>query len=420
MFSTTLRSVFALLLSYALLVVASSMFSTLLVLRSQAESFGVAVVGFMAASYSLGLMAGARFCPGLVAGVGHIRAFGAFASLISVSALIHLLWIDPLAWIILRSGAGFVMAGLFTVTESWLNGRASNQTRGGILAAYMVTNYAAAGCGQLLVPVASPQSYELFTVAAILFSLALVPVLMTRSPAPEPEVPERMPFATLLRLSPLGFYGAFTAGMITSSLWGLGPLFARGIGLDLSQTAIFMAVALFSGLILQFPIGFLSDRIGRRKMIGTIALLSAAIALLLVFVAGNQPTILIVVVTGCWGATSLTLYSLAAAHTNDQAPPGQSMRTATAILMIYGIGAVAGPIFASLLMKAFGPRQLFLFLSGVALILGVVAFWRLITQRDPIDRQRFKLAGGTEMTALQFDPPTPTPDAPEATDPAAN
>ncbi len=183
----TVRSVFSLLLSYGLLLLANGLFGTLLGVRSQIEGFGTEVVGLIMAAYFLGLLQGALRATTVVAAVGHIRAFAAFASVMSVTALLHVVVVDPIVWCVLRFASGFCMAGMILVTESWLNARSTKRTRGKVMALYMITNYFSAGCGQFLLTVADPGQFQLFSIASIIFSLALVPVLLTRSTAPKPH-----------------------------------------------------------------------------------------------------------------------------------------------------------------------------------------------------------------------------------------
>lgn len=333
----------------------------------------------MTASYFLGLMLGARFSPAVVGPVGHIRAFAAFASFVSVMALLHVLWVNPLGWIVMRLLAGFAMAGLFTVTESWLNASANNANRGRVLSFYMITNYAAAGFGQLLIPLGDPLQFHLFSMASIVFSLALIPVLLTRAIAPTPEVSDRSSLKDLLSISPLGLFGSFAAGLMTAPFHGIGPVYAQEIGLDLAATSRFMAITIFGGLLLQFPVGWLSDRFGRRKIIGLMSILAAMASATIVYAATEKLMWLFYPTTMAWGATSFTLYSLCAAHTNDQAPPGTAMKVAAAMIVTYGIGAIVGPIVVSSFMARVGPNAMFVSATCIAVLLAIVALWRIVT-----------------------------------------
>ncbi|MBT8437809.1 MAG: MFS transporter, partial [Gammaproteobacteria bacterium] len=222
----TLGTVASLLLSYGLLLLANGLFSTLLAVRTQVEGFSSTTVGFIVASYFFGLLLGGLFAGRAVTRVGHIRSFAAFASFVSISALLHPLFVTPIAWMMLRMLAGFCMAGMIMVTESWLNEAASNKTRGQVLSFYMITNYFAAGCGQFLLTTGDPSQFQLFSLASIIFSLALIPVLLTRAKAPVPVHSTRMHVWTLFRIAPLGVFGVFCCGLVNSSVHGLSPVYA--------------------------------------------------------------------------------------------------------------------------------------------------------------------------------------------------
>ena len=375
----TLYSVAALLSSYGLLLLANGMFGTLIGLRTQIESFSTAVAGLIVAAYFLGLLAGGVQAVRVVAAVGHIRAFAAFASIMSVSALGIVLVIDHFAWAAMRFIGGFCMAGMIVATESWLNERCTNETRGQVMAFYMITNYLAAGCGQFILPLGDPADFELFCVASIIYSLALVPVLLTRASAPRPSPPERASMPELWKVSPLGLIGATAAGIVNTNFQGLAPVFAHGAGFTVPQTSTFMAAGIIGGLLLQWPMGRLSDRIDRRTVLAGVALGTAAASFgvwLSTGAAGGTFTGMIVLVT-VYGGLSCTVYSLCAAHTNDFAPPEKLAQTASGLLIAYGLGASAGPVLTSSLMEMFGASTLFMVNAWVHGSLGVFALYRM-------------------------------------------
>ena len=380
----TLSSVAALLSSYGLLLLANGMFGTLIGLRTQIEHFSTATAGLIVAAYFVGLLAGGIQAVRVVAAVGHIRAFAAFASIMSVCALGIILAIDHFVWAAMRFIGGFCMAGMIVATESWLNERCTNQTRGQVMAFYMITNYLAAGCGQFILPLGDPADFELFCVASIIYSLALVPVLLTRASAPRPSPPERASMPELWRVSPLGLIGATAAGVVNTNFQGLAPVFAHGAGFSLTQTSTFMAAGIVGGLLLQWPMGRLSDRIDRRTVLAGMALGTAAASFgvgLVSEVAGGSFTGLVVLVAA-YGGLSSTVYSLCAAHTNDFAPPHKLAQTASGLLIAYGLGASAGPVLTSNLMEMFGPSTLFTVNAWVHGSLGVFALYRMY-RRSP-------------------------------------
>ena len=362
----TLATIVSILLSYGLLLLANGLFATLLGVRTQIEGFSSGLTGLIVAAYFSGLLLGGLFAAAVVTRVGHIRSFAAFASLMSVSALMHPIFVDPWAWMAFRMVAGFCMAGMIMVTESWLNESASNQTRGKVLSIYMITNYFAAGCGNFLLTVGEPSEFQLFSLASIIFSLALVPVLLTRAKAPVPVHARRMHVWELYRIAPLGVVGVFCCGLVNASLNGLGSVFAANIGFNATQLSTFMAILVMSGLLLQFPIGLLSDRIGRGPLLVYIPLVVACAAIWQLFVVGFVP---VLAGAAFLGAFVFTLYSLAAATANDRVTSEQRVQVAGALLITYGLGAVIGPIVASLFMGLLGPQGLFFYIALVELVL---------------------------------------------------
>lgn len=396
----TIGTVFALLFSYGLLLLANGLFSTLLSVRTQVEGYSATTVGFIVAAYFSGLLFGGLFAGRVVGRVGHIRSFAAFASLMSVSALLHPIFVAPVAWMILRMMAGFCMAGMIMVTESWLNSSASNKTRGQILSFYMITNYFAAGCGQFLLTVGDPSEFLLFSLASVIFSLALLPVLLTRAKAPAPAQTRSMPVWVLYRISPLGVIGVLCCGLINSSIHGLSPVFATNLGFSEAQLSTFMAVMIMSGLILQWPTGHLSDRIGRGPLLVYIPLIVAIVSSAMLFF---EQFMMLLIGAGLFGAFVFTQYSLAAATANDNVTSDQRVQVAGALLITYGAGAVTGPIVAGQFMNLLGPHGLYFYFALISLFLSMVG---ILTRRrrvgSPDKRKPFVAVPSTQATSNQL------------------
>jgi MFS family permease len=396
----TLGTVVSLLLSYGLLLLANGLFSTLLGVRTQVEGFSPTLVGFIVAAYFSGLLLGGLLAGRVVTRVGHIRSFAAFASLMSVSALLFPIFVTPVAWMILRMLGGFCMAGMIMVTESWLNEAASNKTRGQILSFYMITNYFAAGCGQFLLTAGDPSQYQLFSLASILFSLALLPVLLTRAKAPVPVHSKRMHVWTLYRLAPLGVFGVFCCGLINSSIHGLSPVYATNMGFSEAELSTFMAAMIMSGLFLQWPIGHLSDRIGRGPLLVYIPVLVALAAIWIVFTYEYK---LILLGAMVFGALVFTLYSLGAATANDMVTANQRVQVAGALLITYGAGAVTGPIVAGQFMTLLGPQGLFFYFALICLLLSAFAIMmRRRRAGSPDKRKPFVAVPASQSTSSQL------------------
>jgi MFS family permease len=374
---SSLQSVASLMLSYGLLLVANAMFGTLLGLRSKLEGFSTETVGFVMAGYFVGMLLGAIYAVRAVRAVGHIRAFAAFASIMSVAVLSHLLRVDPVTWFFLRLIAGFCMAGMVMVVESWLNERATNTTRGQIFSLYMMVNYLGSGIGQFTLTFGDPAEFELFVIASIIFSVALVPVLMTRASAPKPVAPQRMSFRDLFAISPLGVVATVCAGMANSSLNSLAPVFARDIGLSVAQISTFMAITLVGGMVLQYPVGRLSDRLDRRSIL-LITAAASSLACLGIVAASSMPIIWLFAAGAVYGSFCYTIYPLAAAQINDLADPERLVQVSAGILVAYGAGAIMGPVVAGQLMGNFGAPALFLMTAAITGFLALFTAWRMI------------------------------------------
>ncbi|WP_084332411.1 MFS transporter [Marinobacterium jannaschii] len=387
------RPLTALFISYALLILANGLFTTLLSIRTKLEGFSTEWVGFLMTAYYLGMFLGARYSANVVQRAGHIRAFAALASMVSVSPLIHSIWVEPVAWLFIRLIDGFCIAGLFVITESWLNARADNKTRGSILALYMVTNFTASGSAQFLLPLADPKSFELFSLASIVFSLSLVPLLLSRANAPVPESPDGMSIKPLLKAAPAGFWGCVCAGLITSAFFAMGPVYGQDIGLSLDQISVFMAAGIAGGMLLQVPIGRLSDRVERRLVMASVSLGSAFAAAFMVMLTSNGNTDPTLHYTGVfiYGALSSTIYSLAAAHANDWSDPDKLMQTSSGLLIGYGVGAIFGPTVASFSMGQLGPGGLFGFVTLNCLLLMCYAIWQSIRAGQSREKMEFVL-----------------------------
>ena len=315
-----LRQVFAailpLLISLGILVLGNGLFSTLLAVRMGIEEFPVDRIGLIMAAYSVGFVLGTLRCPVVVERVGHIRAFAAFAAIAAISALVHAIVIDPIVWLLLRVVAGFCLAGLFTITESWINASSSNTVRGQVLSVYMTVNYLSYGASQSLLTVIDPGGFQIFSLVAILVALSLVPLALSRTQTPGSVGTHRLRMIEIIRISPLGVAGCIGAGLINGAFGSMAPVYVQARGGSVEDVGLFMMVAIFSGFVMQFPMGRLSDRFDRRTVfLGAIAGVSAA-ALSLAF-ADNVPNVVFAIMLGLYGGLSYSIYPIALAHAND-------------------------------------------------------------------------------------------------------
>lgn len=373
------RSIFSLLLSYGFLLLANGLFNSLLGLRAKLEGITTSWLGFIMASYFLGLLLGGLFAGRIVARVGHIRAFAVFASIMSTTALLHPLFLEVSHWMLLRLISGFCMAGLIMVTESWLNEATPSHQRGGVLSTYMMVNYMAAGCGQFLLNVGDIGQFQLFSLASIIFSLALIPVLLTKQSAPTIATDSKLSFGLLAQVGPLAILGVFVAGASNASVHAFAPVYALEVLRDASLIPQFTATLLISGLVLQWPLGRLSDRIGRGWLMIFVPFCISISAVGVIWATNYAPQFIWFSVA-CYGAFLFTLYSLAVALINDIVGPELRIKIAGAILIVYGFGAIIGPIVVGPLIDLMGVQALFVVSAVTSLLLAALAVYRRVYQ----------------------------------------
>lgn len=394
-----LTAAWPLLFGIALLMLGAGLQGSLLGVRAALEGFGTTTVGIIMSSYYVGYLLGSTYATRLVANVGHIRVFAAFASVASSAVLLHALFLQPVGWVLFRVASGFCLAGLFVVAESWLNDSATNETRGSLLSMYMVVVSGGLGFGQLLLNVAPPESADLFLITSVLVSVALVPMALSRRANPRMLQPARVKLGEVFRAAPLGVIGVGLAGAATGAVFGMGVVYGQLVGLSLAKTSIFMLVAIVAGAVLQWPIGAVSDRVDRRKVIAASALLAAAASVL----GTTGPTgIPLLVTVGLVGGGTFPLYALLNAHTNDWISADQMVGAGSRLVLVSGLGAIGGPFIASVAMNGIGPEGFFWFLAVANAAIALYALWRL-TRRAPAaeeDRSHFAMVPANEPSIL--------------------
>ena len=362
--------------------------STLVSLRAEMELFATLQIGLINAAYFLGLFIGAKFCDRLVARSGHSRSYAVFAAVAAICALLHAIVVSPYAWIVIRLGTGICGAGLMMVTESWLNSKATRNTRGQILSIYMITHVVASGSGQLFIPLADPKSFQLFSIAAIGYCLALLPVLITRQNAPNLPKKGKIKFVEIFRYSKIGMIGAFCCGMVTAALYGLAPIYTQHIGMTTTTTALFMALFIFGGGVLQWPIGKLSDRLDRRKLIAVMSLISGLLSLTVLY-SSHLSLAYFLTSAALFGAFSFTVYPIALAYINDSTPDDRLIYASAGMLTAFSMGAVFGPILAASAIEILGYGSLFWYVAVVYVLYSVLVLLRIRTKPAP-EKKRFR------------------------------
>ncbi|WP_419903377.1 MFS transporter [Kiloniella sp.] len=398
----TIKSISSLLLSFAMLMLGQGMINTLLGLRSRIEGFSTETTGFIMTGQFIGMLVGALLAVRVISAVGHIRSFAAFASILSVAVLAHVLYADPIFWFALRLATGFCMAGMIMVVESWVNERSVNENRGKILSLYMITSYVGSGSGQFMLLLGDPAQFQLFVIASMVYSFALVPILLTRATAPKPITPQRMKFTKLFMTSPVGVIGTVCAGMSNSSLNGMGAVFAREAGLSLAQVSTFMAAAIFGGMLLQFPIGRISDRFDRRTVLIVAAGSTALLGLVVIWATG-QDIIFLIAAIALYGGFSFTIYAISSSQVNDMADRDKLVQVSAGLLIAYGVGASIGPVVAAQFMTLAGPNGFFMFLIGVNCTLVVFTLVRIYQRRRHLEKKAtFMPLGGMNVSSKQL------------------
>lgn len=357
----TIGSCWALFLGMALIMLGNGLSNSLLGLHASYQGFSISATGWVMSGYYVGMIIGAKSVPLMVQRVGHIRAFGALASLASTAILVHYIFVEPWVWWALRFITGIAYAGLYVVAESWLNDSAENETRGQLLGFYMLITFGCIAGGQFMLNIASPEGFQLFILISILISVAVMPILISINRAPPFETNESVSIIQLIRVSPLGVLGTFASGTGAGAIMGMGAVYAFSIGLSTTEISIFMGSLIIGGGLMQYPIGRLSDNFGRRQVIivtcfiGAVSSLGASIF--------NASGLLIYLQIAIIGGLSLPLYPLCTTHTNDYLTPSQRVAASGTLVMAYGSGAAIGAPFAAFYMAWLGPQGFFLALG---------------------------------------------------------
>lgn len=376
-----LRSTWALMLGILLLMAGNGLQASLMGLRGSLEGFSSTVVGGLMSGYFIGFLASSLLTPRIVRSVGHIRAFAALAALAAAAVVLASLFIHPAAWMLSRIMTGFAFAGLYVVAESWINDRSGNETRGQLFSIYMLMQYGGLIAGQAMLNLAPATGFELFNLVALLISVAVIPILLTAKHAPAIAAPMHVGLRELYRISPLGTVGVLGLGMAQSAFFSLGAVFGHSIGLSTEEMSVFLGAGILGGAVLQWPVGRLSDKIGRRHLLILAAFASTALAIVAVFVSGSSLAALVVAVF-LFSGTSMPIYSLCVAHTNDSLSPQQMVAASGTLMLVYGTGAIGGPFTDGALMGWLGPGAFFGYLAAAYLLIGLFGVYRMIRRPE--------------------------------------
>ena len=388
-----LKNSWALFLGMGLIMIAHGFQGSLLGVRAVTENFSLASTGFMMSGYFVGYFIGARTIPNIISGVGHIRVFAAFASIASLTVLMHSVFINSLTWFILRVGTGFSMVCIYTIAESWLNDRSSNKNRGKVLSIYMIILYSSMGVGMFLLNFSKPENFEPFILISVIMSAALIPILLTKRKPPNFKKIKSMSLKELYECSPLGMVGAVFYGTTQSALFTLLAVYAASMNFTIFEISLVTFLLAISGAISQYPIGNLSDKYDRRLVIIYSTFGASLFALLSIFSSstmhlpgGLGSKFWFYIFLTFFAFCSLPMFSLILAHTNDFITKDKFVAAGAGLQFAFGLGAISGPFLCSIFMDLVGSNGFFVFLIIFHSLIGFFGIYRMKvrpTQENP-------------------------------------
>ena len=398
-----LAPVAALLIGVSILFTGQGLQGTLLPVRAALEDFSTVSIGVMGAAYFFGFTLGCLRGGELVRRVGHVRVFLAMTALGSAAPLVHGLFLSPIGWALLRMISGFCFAVLYLVIESWLNEASTNENRGAVFSLYAMISLSVLAAGQMMTLMYDPLELQLFAIASVLVSLGALPVALSTSPSPAIPQSVEVDLRRLIRISPAAAIGCLATGLANGAFWSLAPVFAVSISGDPALPAWFMTASVIGGAVLQWPLGYLSDKIGRRKVIIASAAVGAAVSIVFIGWFDNLDFTTACIAGLMWGSVAFPLYAIAVAHANDFAEADDYVMISSGLLLMYGIGAIAGPFIASNIMTWGNAAGLYAFTGIVHLALVAFVGFRMLRRESAPDEAHmaFGDALATAHTASQ-------------------
>lgn len=381
----------ALLVSTFLMLAGGGLAGLLLPLRAGLEGWSPTTIGWIGTGYAVAFTSGCIVVPRLVRRVGHVRVFATLLTGLSMSLLLQSLVVNPFAWTVFRGLAGFSLAGGYMVVESWLNERVTNESRGKIFSIYMIVSMVGTMAGQYILPFGQIAGTSLFIIAALIYASAVIPTALSAAQSPQPLTQVRLDLRGLFSKSPAAAVGTLIAGIIAGGWNYLVPVYGGEIGLSTFQVATMVASAMIGGAVFQYPLGRASDRVDRRYVMVFAGLVGLSISIVMIGLQ-HQPPAVIFGLMFLFGSVLYPIYSLNVAHANDFASPDEFVQVSSGLLIVYGIGSMAGPQIVGRMMDHIGPSGFFLTMAGAYAAYAAYAFWRSL-RRPPVapeERPDFK------------------------------
>ncbi|HWA31544.1 MAG TPA: MFS transporter [Rhizomicrobium sp.] len=362
---TALRAVWAVILTGGLVQLANGLQTDLLGVRAGIEKFPAFAIGYVMAGYYVGYSAGPLVSRFVIRSLGHVRTIWIAVTVAAASIALHGIFVSPAVWTLLRIVSGLAISVNFVAVESWINDRSENRVRGRVFSIYMVWQMGAMTIAQYLLTTGDPSTLSLFLLSAGLFIVSSIPVLVLHRGGVIHAPPEPFSLLALFRIAPLGAAATVLSGVSWAIVFTFGPVYAQRIGMTLPQIGFFMGVSMVTGALVQFPLGWVSDHVGRRLTIGLMTAGGAAAALFGVW-AQARGVAMLDVCSACIGALVFPLYGIAVAHANDAVQPSQRVAAAAGLVLIFGLGSIAGPLLTGWAIGVFGSVAYFYVLAIVS------------------------------------------------------
>ncbi len=379
----------AILSSVFVLIIGNGLMNTLVAYRAKVDHFPDITIGLIGSLYFVGMLAGTVAAPFIIRRAGYIRAFAALTTISVIAALAFPIALNPYVWMVLRALIGFCFAGLYAVIEVWVNTSAEPSRRGHTYSLYQLVTFAGSTLGQQAFSLGDAQTYQLFSIGAIFFALAILPMAFTRSDPPSAPKSAQFRLFWLMKQSPIGTMAALIVGCCNGTFWSLAAVYGIGIGLSAQSIGLFTTFIVLGSAIAVWPFGRLSDRLGRRVVL--LGLVLASMCMEITMVMLQKPSITLLCGAGFFlGGFMFSQYSQAMTHTTDRVGPEYALQVSAGLLALYCIGAIFGPVSASSLMLHFGPQMLFVQAAVVHAVLALFIVYRMREKHAPAPTQQAK------------------------------